>query len=282
MKLCIALATRKRPELLARTIETTLEHRRTGAKFLILLDDDDTAGIEAAIRYENHVTLSIRPREDTLGGKYNRAMFEPADLYLTMVDYAPHVTPGFDEKIVEAASLFPDGIGVVYNHMANASFPHINAVTRKLAEMMGFIYPPYFPYWFVDHWLDDIARMIDRISFADVHTESSRRPGTMEMREPAFWATFFDAAYLVRRQCARHIIQSPEFNEPAWRKKILLAHHPLIEYRSRWVNQQVRHETENIISMPPDERYTRVKDRAEAMIRAMLPGLQREWRRLAA
>jgi hypothetical protein len=94
------------------------------------------------------------------------------------------------------------------------------------------------------------------------------------MREPSWWATFFDAAYMVRRQQAHDIICHPEFQEPDWRKRMMLAHAPLIESRSKWVNDNVRanafaysqiaHQNKH------DDRYRRIKGKAMAMLPSML------------
>src|ERR1700752_2031883 len=119
MKLSIILATRKRPDLLPWTIDQTLRNIvLPDTKLVIAVDDDDTetAGF---VPHEPRVIWSVEPREDSLGTKYNRVLkVASAEVYLVMVDYAPHVTPGLDQKILRAAKLFPDGIGVVYNHWA--------------------------------------------------------------------------------------------------------------------------------------------------------------------
>lgn len=294
MKLTINLATRNRPEALRRTLDMTLANiREPDTTLMVSCDEDDAAGIAVAEQYKDGVMVSIKPREDSLGAKYNRALTAaPADIYLAMVDYAPHVTPGFDTKICEAASLFPDGIGVVYNHMANLSFPVINAVTHGLAKQMGFIYPPYFPYWFVDHWLDDIARMIGRIAVADVTVDTTHRPGTMDRREPGFWSLLFDAGVVIRRECARNIIESAEFQEPAWRKKMLLGSLNLVEERSLMVNQYVRATASQMGPGPaPDERYARIKAAGAELLSVWAgifhlthpdPGVRKLWSELAA
>ena len=285
MKLLINLATRGRPGLLAQTIVQTLSNvRHDETVLMVSLDDDDAETIELVasgrlgfVPGSERLLWSRAPREDSLGAKYNRALDVPADVYMTMVDHSPQCTPGFDLKILEAAVLFPDGIGVVYNHLANATFPGLNAVTAQLAARMGFIYPPYFPYWFVDHWLDDVARLIDRISFADVVVDCSRRPGTQELREPAFWATFYDAAYLVRRRCAQDIIGSGGFAEPEWRKQMLLRRYPLVEFRSRWVNDQVRASAHLMRDAgAPDERYARLKAQAVSMLAEFVAQIEAE------
>ena len=236
-----------------------------------MVDADDTATVDALTKaYATRIVIDVREREDTIAEKFNRVLSTEADVYLVMVDHTPHITKGFDQKILDAAAVFPDGIGIVYNNLVNASFPSTNAMTRKLVDLMGYMYPPYFPYWFVDHWMDDIARLTDRISFADILTDSSRKPPTQEVREPAWWATFYDACYRLRRDIAHRIICSPGFDEPDWRKKILLTRHPLVEFRSRWVNDQLRIiadqlETKSNLTLN-DERYRRIRAKAVAML----------------
>ena len=282
LTLTINLCTRGRPELLLRTVQETLKNIVLPTTiFMISVDHDDQKTIDALphLPVDRRLRPVVAQREDSLGGKYNRALQVPADVYLAMVDYGPHITPGFDAKILEAAARFPDNIGVVYNHLANASFPQINGITHGLAKKMGFIYPPYFPYWFIDHWLDDIVRLIDRISFADVHIDTSRRPGTQELRELAFWADFYDLGQIVRRRCAFDIIRSPEFLDPPWRKEMLLRHYPLVEGRSLYVNGVLRSSDyaqyeQRIGAGAPDARYERLKAQALQMAAVMQAEIQ--------
>jgi hypothetical protein len=281
MSLSILLTTRGRPELLRWTLETTVPNiREPDTRLIIAADDDDSPEVLEMLWQLSKippVECSVLPREDNLGAKVNRILtIAPADVYLHMVDYRPHLTPGFDTKILEAAALFPDNIGVVYSHMANLSFPEINAVTHGLVEKMGYFYPPYFPYWFVDHWLDDIARLIGRIAVADVKTDGSRRPGTGDRRDVAWWATFYDAAVVHRRRMAHAIINSEDFQEPQWRKELLLRHHTLIEERSKMINDSARTTRWHIPPEQVDERYRRCKAAAQALLREWLPDLEAE------
>ena len=273
-RLAISLATRGRPALLKETLERTLPNiRRKSTRLLVSIDDDDIATLTRVrdLPNDDRVRYSIAPREDSLGAKYNRILGTPADVYLAMVDYAPHLTKGFDDKILKAAAIFPDGIGVVFNRYANLSFPEINAVTRNLALRMGYFYPPYFPYWFVDHWLDDIARMIGRIAYVDIVIDVSKRPGTMDRREPGFWATFFDATHVIRERRAREILT--DLHDPKWRKTLLERSFPVIAQHSMMINDNVR----SIANWRPeeiDERYRRLKARAVWMMRALLPEIE--------
>ena len=95
------------------------------------------------------------------------------------------------------------------------------------------------------------------------------------MREPGWWATWFDAAYLRRREQAHAIIEA--LDEPPLTKERLLTHHPLIEYRSRWVNENVRANARQYEAWSglgtADARYQRVRQKAVDMIPELLAGM---------
>ncbi len=279
MRLTIALATRGRPELLKKTLERTMPNiQHPGTRMVVLADLDDEQMDGFAF---DGVSISRGVRPDSVGEKFNRVLqIARADVYMVMVDYVAYVTPGFDRKILEAASVFPDRIGVVYNHMANLSFPFMNAVTDGYVEKTGGIYPEHFPYWFVDHWLDDIARMIGRVAFADVQVQAhSGKPTTQGHREPAFWATLYDALTLDRRRIARSIIDSEDFQEPEWRKKLLREHYPLIEERSAILNNMVKDMA--AYDKTTDARYERIRAKAVSTIKRCISDMEVEYARAA-
>lgn len=270
MKLSIVLATRKRPGLLSRTVTETLKHiRHPETKLVIVCDDDDdgTLSMRDALN-DPRIVWSVEPRPDSLGEKYNRVMrVAPADVYMVMVDYAPCVTDGFDERVIDAAQVYPDGYAVILGHLANLSFSSINGVTHKLAEKMGGIYPEHFPYWFIDHWLEDVAKQIGRQVFVDALIDCSKRPGTMDKREPGFWGVLFDWLHMERRRIAQDIITSPDFDETAARKAALLRNYPLVEEWSVIINSMTRNDP-GVEVDANDERYARIRQRANETIKS--------------
>lgn len=281
MKATISLITRGRPDLLIPTVEKTLANiQDPQTTLMVAVDDDDTATLKAlnGWNFAGKPWFSIAPREDTLGAKWNRALtIAPADLYIIMVDYAPHLTPGFDRMYLDAAALFPDGIGIVQNRLANnLTFSACQGITAGLAARMNFIYPPFFSYWFVDHFADDIASMIGRRAFADCAVDNSKRPGTRELREPGFWASVYDALEPMRRQCATDIIRSDDFQEPEWRKRLLLDAFPLVCDRSRMINENLRQNNDIMERQsgagPGDARYLRTKQAAIDLVRRFTEG----------
>ncbi len=281
-KLAIALPTRNRADRIGETVNRSIINWRDDNTVLwIMVDKDDKETLAAARKLQDRhgearIGVSIRPREDTIAAKWNRILeLQPdADVYLAGADDDPYLTQGYDSLILQAARRFPDGIGMVYGQMANASFSRAVAPTRALTEKLGWMFPEHFPYWFVDHWTDDVAKLIGRISFADITTDQTRPGKTQELREVDWWATWFDAAYLMRRKQAHNIIESNDFDEPAWRKEVLLTHHPLVEFHSRWTNNHVRSIAKDLHMWSGlkthDERYQRIKDKATAMVPHLL------------
>jgi len=279
MKLVITLATRNRPQQVIETIQKSTPNLvLDNTLFVVQVDEDDTETVKAlasdVAKLDHRVIVDIAPRPDTIAAKWNRALQHPADVYLVAADDDPYVTPGYDAKVLDAARLFPDGTGMVYGRMANASFSGAVCPTAKFCEKLGHIFPEYFPYWFVDHWTDDVARLIGRLSFADIATDQSKAGKTQEMREPGWWATWFDAAYLMRRRIARRIIDGADFASPDWHKEILRRSYHLVEYRSKWINDNVRamspqFEWQNR-GLVPDERYLRIKQRAIDLVPHLL------------
>lgn len=285
MRLSINLTTRGRPERMLGSVTRSMPMLKLkSTRLIISVDDDDQATVDALkfLPQDKRIIPDIRPREDSLGAKYNRVLDYPADVYMSAADYGTFCTPGFDRIILDAAALFPDGIGCVFGHMANASFSQIYGVTHGLVQKMGWLYPPYWPYWFVDHWVHDVARLIDRIAFADVQVDYQNKPPTQEMRDIRFWSTLYDMHRLTRRNSAHAIIRSRDFQEPAWRKRLLLKAHPLAEFWSQGINDYLRSnatafEVANVASgLPGGDRYDRLKAKGEAMMRELAPKMMSE------
>lgn len=268
-RLVLTLATRGRPDLLKWTVEHTVPNlRRDNTVILIACDNDDTATWEMGKYLTSSaftkVELSIRPREDTIAEKWNRGIAcYDADAYGMMVDYGPFVTPGFDQNIMDTLALFPDGIGVAVGDLENLSFTKGQVATRRLVELMGGeLYPECFPYWFVDHWLDDLAQMIGRRQWCEMKCDTTRRPGTQGLCEPGFWANLYDGLQPERHRIANAVIDVLE--EPDWRKTMLRQHFAYIDQHSKMINDIVRHK--KYVEAVQDERYGRVKQSAVDMM----------------
>ena len=285
MKLTVNIATRGRPELLLKTAKIFLDNmvlKNTALMVSVDDDDKDTIDVLDALPSDLRVKVSVKPREDSRGEKYDRALKEcPADVYLPAVDSVPILTEGWDKIILDCAKVFPDGIGVVNTPMANASFPGLQAPTAKLVEKLGWIYNHEYPFWFIDHELDDIARMIGRFVFAPVKClQHEWRPGnTTRLRDLDFWTSYYDLMNIERRAKAREIINGKDFLSPEWLKEILRNSYQVVESRSLNINAGVRRSAKEIEAGrgdkgPPDEGYLRAKAKAEQKLSQLLRTLK--------
>jgi hypothetical protein len=290
MRLVISLPTRGRPEKLTETINRNLAClSRPDTLLQVQVDKDDMLTREVVTKWnfvDRRLEFNICEREDTIAAKWNRAMSTPADVYTCLGDDDPLIDPDSDERILYAASLFPDGIGMVYGYLCNASFSCCISFTKRMTELLGYIQPEFFPYWFCDHWTDDIGKISGRIIGAQVRTlqcvTHDQVGKTQELREPAWWATWFDANHMVRREHAKRIIHT--LNEPDWRKEMAYASIPMVEFRSKWINDNVRANARMLEGWSglhnKDERYQRVKQKAiDAIpgIMATLPQVEVEF-----
>ncbi len=215
---------------------------------------------------------SIRPREDSRGEKYDRALTAaPADVYLPAVDCAPILTPAFDQIIINAARLFDDGIACIHTPMVTGHFPPaLQAFTAEWVKQVGYIYNHEYPFWFIDHEADDMARLLCRYVPVDVAVNTAEmRPGTTwRMRDLAFWCDYYNRMTLERRMMARRIINSPEFEGTPGHKIALCNNYEGVEQRSYGINNSVianaaAIEAQRGDKSPPDAGYLRAKARAE-------------------
>lgn len=273
-RVVVCVASRGRPELLLRTVRATLElARREDTVVSIALDEDDVASVEALRLAAAHprIKVSIAPREDSLGAKYNRAAAVcPGDLYVVATDDAEIATPGFDERLAAAAASLPGRLGVVYfgEMCIPSALPAAFAVTRRFVETVGYLLVPHFPTWWHDTWTDEIARMSGTIARADVAVrypdgeEAARSRGVRDVR---FWAKFFEDTRPLRVAAAAAIVADPVFEG---RRELVPApsyNVPLLDAeRARHIESKVAFDA------PDDERYSRIKRAAGAI----LAGLQ--------
>lgn len=271
-KVVIALATRGRPDVLRQTLEATLPNiSRDDTELVVCADADDTPTITAAnmVALSNpNVFVDIRAREDSLGGKYNRVIGR-GDVYMVMVDYAPQLTKGFDNLIAKAASMYEDGIGFVYGPLANLSFPCMQAVTHRTAEIMGHIYPEDYAFWFVDHHMHEVAWMTGRVAMVPIQVDyvTKRQGYTTECRDVHFWTVFFDAMAEERQDIAGRLIDAMWI--PEWLKRAQRLKFPWINQYSTMLHNNARNAIHSIQMdrgdpRPADERYNRIKSAAYA------------------
>ena len=279
MSISLCIPTRGRPGLFREaTLEILGNSELSETRVVLGIDTDDAESIAAAgseeIVRNKQIIVSTASREDSLGAKYNRvAAARPADIYVLWADDAVILTKGWDRTIEDAARLFPDGMGVIYFGEIPGILQTGIAVTHKFAQKMGFFCVPYFPFWWHDTWVDEIARMTDRIVNVNVAAKClTELKGTSRgVREIAWWGNFFESTRPQRIQAANAIIE--EGTDPPYRKLRLRQIMPdvvtfLSHRNSKCTNPVSAAELEKHYSFdaPADDRYLRVKQAAEGLL----------------
>lgn len=275
------IASRGRPEQLGGVVKTILRNAKLAeTKIAVALDRDDPE-LMNYYRVLNEIPetvyVSVGPREDSIGALYNRLVRTcPGDIYINGADDMAMVTPGWDEKIIEAAKNIPDGIGAVFfgKMPVQSNMPALMAVTRGLIEKMGYFLQPYTPYsWWTDTWLWEIVRMINRSVDADIDVEYPPQDWkTRGLRDVTWWANFFDQTRPQRAEIARSIIAHRDYEgSPDYRAEISAYIPELCRLFER--SNAVLRDSEfvkdfgvNSEDAPADDRYRRIKASAAAMI----------------
>lgn len=277
-KVVVCIASRGRKKLLGETI-AKLESGMVlpDTRIAVALDSDDAEVADMDLLPNGTVHVSIAEREDSLGLKFNRcAGLIPAETYVLWADDMVMPISGWDKKIADAAAQFEDGYGVIYFGNLPGVFQPGIAVTQKFIDGMGFFNPPYFPYWWADTWIDEVARLTDRILQIDVPIELLQPVGgaSRGVREIPFWAEFFDRTRPMRRSAAEKIITQSA--EPTWRRIQLRQRMPGLEKLLEQRNSKLRDPTQAAqleahysFDAPADERYHKLKQAAVKMLEAM-------------
>jgi len=233
MKLTVTLPTRGRPALLAQALAalTANTEDKTNTVVVVASDDDDST-ISQLHSKMNNVTIyhTVAPREDTLGAKYNRAAlvaFAPADAYIQHADDQVIETPGWDARVREALQAFDDARlsatapGLLYFGLGAGTMPANMVVNEAMRRSLGYMFPPYFPQWWHETWLDEVGWLSGRILWVPeiacrgIAPENGGRGRTKSLRDLAFWADFFQRTRPLRVAQAQAILDAGP--DPAYR-----------------------------------------------------------------
>jgi len=211
----VLIPERGRPEMLNRLVYSLFEKAADDRRFevLVAIDEDDPAWHRDSLdRQLGHWALSsqakveVGPRPKTLGEKLNiLAAKASGDILWFIANDYEMLTEGWPRIVREAVAKFPGGLGIAFPkdslHPDHASFP---IMTRTMYEASKMFAPPWFPYWYVDTWWDEVGLMLGVRPEIAVEVSAPEGRGTPQgLRDVTFWATFFDRMRPFRMRDAR-------------------------------------------------------------------------------
>lgn len=218
-EICILMATRGRPEMLAEEISTLKDNtiQKDKTTLWLYVDDDDHLTRQAIDggKFRDPgfaVHWHIGPRMPGLGECHIAllsASGRVSEIYMISCDDARFETHGWDEVVRRKFAEYPDGILLAFaddpNATDRATYPFIG---WKWVQTLGYAFPGLFPYWFEDAWIDEIGRMAGRcVKVAILIGPIGGGKGkTQRMRCVPFWTRYFQLTQLERKAAARKLI----------------------------------------------------------------------------
>lgn len=274
MRINVCIPTRGKKAYLQEYVPLLLKRSYMPETRVVLgFDMDDPEGF-AFFEHEK-VIHSVQPREDSLGAKYNRCAKEwPADLYLMWVDDIEIVTDGWDIVLDAMLSMVPDGIAAfTFGKEPNGEYlPSGFGVTQRVVDAMGFLAPPYFPFWWHNTWVWEVGEIAGRLIPVAIQTKYPKVLPPSPRRDIAFWGRFFDETRHFRVAAGRALIEASD--DQAFRKYLYQMRIPryvrMQEERNKTVRapsfEAILNAAGTNIPEPIDERHVRLREQAESLL----------------
>jgi len=219
-EICLIMATRGRPELLAEVFRALKTHTVQKEKVLLWLyvDEDDavtrqaiTEGRldDAGVQLHWHIgqqTSGLGEMQQTLW----RVSGRTAEIFMVLGDDVRFDTLGWDDIVRAVSTKFPDGIFLASPHdpmtADTCTYPIFG---WRWLETLQSLFCGHFPFWFDDRWVHQIGEMADRYVWLPIVVQPVRGKGkTRRMRDVPFWTRFFQLALDERKQSARKLIDA--------------------------------------------------------------------------
>jgi len=219
-EICLIMATRGRPEMLAEVFTALKTHTAQKEKVSLWLyvdaDDsvtrqaiDDGRLSDAGVQLHWHIgvqTSGLGEMQSILWQASGRT----AEIYMVLGDDVRFDTPGWDNILREVAAKFPDGIFLASPHdpmtADTCTYPVFG---WRWLETLQQLFCGHFPFWYDDRWVHQIGEMAGRYAWLPIVVQPVRGKGrTRRMRDVPFWARFFQLSLDERKASARKLIDA--------------------------------------------------------------------------
>lgn len=195
--LCPTRSRVSQAKVLLESIRKT-EKNKNQVLFYIQDDDPQKQKYVEMFNEMGHKDYIIEPWQPT-GYMWNRLSdIAKGELLCLMGDDVVMETPGWDEKIEEAAKQYPDGIYVITTKDGrkeddkNLGCPH-PVVNRKWKETLGYFVPPQFMHRYLDTFTKKMAQAVGRyIQLWDVRFDHQKEKHNKDEtgKKSREWLTF--------------------------------------------------------------------------------------------
>ena len=196
-KISILCPSRGRPHLAKKMIDSAIRTSTTELEIKLYLNDNDPE-LQTYIKLLDKNQYSIGP--DRSPGYSWNLLAEQAtgDIMFLIGDDAEFITHGWDVSVINEFLLYTDKIACVYpitGSVSKKKNPHF-CLHRNWIDALGYFVPPQFWHWYVDTWVGEIARRLDRYRCLQnvqvsiqtrLYDETERRTHDLCLRERDIW-----------------------------------------------------------------------------------------------
>ena len=291
----ILMLTRGRPEKVVHAIRSLdkLAGNKDKIELWVYVDDDDIRTLDfIASEWDKSIGIQINwhvsSRPITHGAAFTELwnISSNAGIYMVFCDDYVVNTDNWDIFVRETFFNIPsDRIAVGY--LSDPLMPKggINFMveTAEWINQVGHFVVPYFPYWFGDTWLQQIAEMVDRKYAIPVNVwpMGGEKGKTHRLWDLPFWDHFFNALLAERVETAIGIIDRlTSDNTVAREYAIANMYEKIEEFEEAAKAGQSRKELESthlILSQETkskDETYLTALRQGERHLKTMMPKIQ--------
>ena len=195
------MPTRGRHEMANLAIRSLFEKcsKQENFKIYILCDRDDAANsdnLKKATKNLPNLIFLENQQTKTMGQMVNELQskaHDECDIFLPFPDDYEINTQNWDSVILEKFGINKEVPACCYlydyNHPESATFTVLN---KKWIETVGRYVTTYFPFWFDDVWLDEVAQMTGLKERINISVNCLSGKGkTPRMKNLPFWNSFF-------------------------------------------------------------------------------------------
>lgn len=189
----ILCPSRGRPLLAKRMIESALKTAGQPIEILLYINEDDPLLNDYKKNINNDYIL-IGP-DRSPGYSWNRlAEIAKYDIFFLIGDDVEFSTDNWVKKVTDAFDQYSDKIVCVYPTVPGIKKklnPHF-CLHRNWVDALGYFVPPHFWHWYVDTWIQKIAKNIGRYHLVedfelpiilDLDDETNQRKDRLCLRE---------------------------------------------------------------------------------------------------
>jgi hypothetical protein len=196
-EISVLIPSRGRAHKLARCLKALGRHENV--EILIGTDDDDPSDYASVINGRGQHCPAPRPK--TLGVCINDLAEKATGKLLFFLgdDYVIDA-PDWPERVIRAAAKMPNQIGVLYPRcIFHPGFANLPIISRRMYESLGYYMSPFFPFWFIDTWWEEIGILLRAKIEIDLDARLPDGKGdTHGLIDISFWANVFDATRIMR------------------------------------------------------------------------------------